>query len=144
VPSMRVLRCAFVAGITLVVLGSGCGNGAELGAASLLQRAKSLQSHAAEGALLAEDAAAGNTTAVYTREHASDLAQAAARDAASLKAAKVEAALEPKLRRLRAVATRVAVDLQRLGTASSNAQRRLGRELEASAQASQKIGAGLE
>jgi hypothetical protein len=138
-------RCqVIVVGITLAILGGGCGNGTKLAAASLSQQAKSLQSHAAEGALLAEDAVAGNTTAVYTREHAAELANAALRDAVSLRTAKVEAALEPNLRRLTVLATRVAVDLERLGTASSNMQRRLGRELEASAQASQKIGAGLK
>ena len=106
-----------------------------MGSASLLQQAKSLQSHAAEGALLAEDAAAGRTTSVYTREHAADLAKAASGEAASLEKAKTDPALEPKLRRLRTLAARVASELGRLGDASRDERRRLGRALNAAAQA---------
>jgi hypothetical protein len=127
----------------LAMLGGGCGSGAKVGAAALLQQAKSLQSHAAEGALLAQDAVAGKTTSIYTREHASELYDAASRDVAPLKTAKTEPVLEPKLRRLTALATRVAADLERLGGASTDERRRLGRELEAAAQESQKIGEGL-
>jgi DNA-binding transcriptional regulator YdaS (Cro superfamily) len=86
-----------------------------LGSSALSQHAKTVQSLAAEGALLAEDAVAGRTTSVYTREHAAELAKAASREAASLQKAKTDAALEPKLRR--------------------GEQRTLGRALNAAAQA---------
>jgi hypothetical protein len=142
----RGLRCllrAVVLGTILAVVGGGCGSAAKLGAAALLQQAKSLQSRASEGALLAEDATAGKTTSNYTREHASDLYEAASRDLASLKTAKTKPGLEPKLRRLTALATRVSTELERLGGASRDDRRKLGRELQAAARESQKIGEGL-
>jgi hypothetical protein len=114
---------------------AGCGSGGTLGAKSLAQRAKAVQSHAAEGALLAENSVAGRTTSVYTREHASDLAKAAAREASVLRTARTDPALEPKLRRLRTVAARVAFDLDRLERASGDERRRLSRALSAVAQA---------
>ena len=50
-------------------------------------KSKSLQSEAAEGALLAEDAVAGKTTRIYMREHSSVSSKAASESAASLKTA---------------------------------------------------------
>lgn len=63
-------------GVILALLGAGCGGGGRLGAKALSQQAKSLQSLAAEGALLAQDAVSGKTTRVYRREHSSDLSKA--------------------------------------------------------------------
>jgi hypothetical protein len=136
------LQRVVVLGIILALLGAGCGSARKLGATALSQRSKSLRSEAAEGALLAQDAAAGKTTRIYTRQHASDLHEAAARDAASLKAAETKAASEPELRELRTLATRVAADLEGLGAASRDEQRRLGRELQAAAEESRRIGKG--
>jgi hypothetical protein len=133
-----------VVGITLAILGGGCGNVAKLDQAALLQQAKSLQSQAAEGALLAEDDVAGKTTSSYIREQAPGLHDGASRAQASLKRARTDPVLEPKLRRLRALATRVAAGLDRLGGASTGELRRLGRELDAAAQESQKIVGGLK
>jgi hypothetical protein len=116
----RVLRL----GVVLALVGAGCGSGGRLGAKALLQQSKSLQSEAAEGALLAQDAASGKTTAIYTREHASALYRAASQIDASLKSAH-------------------SADLRRLGSASEDEQRVLTRELQAAVQASQKIGEGL-
>ena len=99
-------------GVILAVVG-GCGSGGKLGAKALSQQSKSLQSEAAEGALLAQDAVSGRTTRVYTREHSSDLYKAASQAEASLKAAKTEPALEPKLRQLAVLAGQVSADLKR-------------------------------
>jgi hypothetical protein len=140
---LRLLRVLLL-GVTLALLGTGCGGGGQLGAKALLREAKSLQSEAAEGALLAEDAVSGKTTRVYTREHSSDLYKAASQAESSLKAAKTEPALEPTLRQLAAIAARVSVDLRRLGGASRNEQRALARELEAAAAESRKLGEGLK
>jgi hypothetical protein len=85
-----------VLGVILALLGAGCGGG-KLGAKALSQQSKSLQSLASEGALLAQDAVSGKTTRIYTREHSSDLYKAASQAEASLKAAKAEPALQPKL-----------------------------------------------
>jgi hypothetical protein len=129
--------------VILALLGVGCGSGGKLGAKALSQQSKSLRSEASEGALLAQDAVSGKTTRIYTREHSSDLYRAASRAEASLKAAKTEPALQPKLRRLTALVTQVSAALKRLGVASKDEQRALGRELQAAAQESQKIGKGL-
>jgi hypothetical protein len=51
-----------VLGVILALLGAGCGSGGKLGAKALSQQSKSLQSEAAEGALLAQDAVSGKTT----------------------------------------------------------------------------------
>jgi len=85
-------------GVILALVGAGCGNGGQLGAEALSQYSKSLQSEAAEGALLAEDAVAGKTTRIYIREHALELYKAASQAEATLTAAKIEPALEPNLR----------------------------------------------
>ncbi len=133
-----------VLGVILALLGAGCGSGGKLGARALAQQSKSLQSEASEGALLAQDAVAGKTTRIYTRVHSTDLHKAVSQAEASLKAAKTEPALQPKLRRLTALATRVSDALKRLGGASKDEQRALGRELQTAALESKKIGKGLE
>jgi hypothetical protein len=129
--------------VILALLGAGCGGGGKLGAKALSQQSKSLRSEASEGALLAQDAVSGKTTRIYTREHSSDLYKAASQAEASLKAAKTEPALQPKLRQLTALATQVSAALKRLGRASIDEQRALGRELQTAARDSEKIGEGL-
>jgi hypothetical protein len=133
-----------VLGVIVVLLGAGCGTGGRLGAKALSQQSKSLQSLAAEAALLAEDAASGKTTRVYMREHSSDLYKAASQAETSLKAVETESGLEPKLRRLAALAAQIRAALHRLGGASKGEERALGRELQAAAQESERIGKGLK
>jgi hypothetical protein len=131
-------------GVILVLVGASCGSGGQLSAEALLHQSKSLRSEAAEGALLARDAVSGKTTRIYTNEHSSDLSRAASQAEAFLKAAKTEPSLEPQLRQLAVLAGQVSADLMRLGSASRNEDLALARELEAAAQASQKIGEGLK
>jgi hypothetical protein len=138
------LKRALLLGVMLALLGAGCGGGGRLGAKALSQESASLRSLAAEGALLAEDAVSGKTTGIYTREHSADLNKAASEAEASLKAAKTEPALEPKLRRLAVLAAQVRGDLERLGGASREEERALGRGLQAAADESQNIGEGLK
>jgi len=133
-----------VLGVILALVAAGCGGGGKLGAKALSQQSKSLQSLAAEGALLAQDAVSGKTTRIYTREHSSDLYKAASQAEASLKAARTEPALEPKLRQLAALAAQVSAALKRLGGASKDEQRALGRELQTAARESKTIGKGLK
>jgi hypothetical protein len=130
-------------GVILALVGAACGSGGRLDAKALLLQSKSLQSQAAEGALLAQDAVSGKTTRIFTREHASFLSEAASQAEASLRAATTEPALEPGLRRLTVLAGHVRADLERLAGASEGEQRSLSRDLEAAAQASQRIGEGL-
>ena len=122
----------------------GCGSGGKLSANALSKQAESLQSVAAEGGLLAQDAVSGKTTRILTREHSSYLFKAASQGESSLQSAKTEPALEPKLRELTVLARRVSADLDRLGGASKEEQRTLGRELQAAAQVTKKIDEGLK
>ena len=133
-----------VLGVTLVLLAAGCGSGGKLGAKELSQQSKLLQSLAAEGALLAQDAVSGNTTRIYTREHSSDLYKADSKVEASLEAAKTEPALQPKLRQLTALAAQIGAALKRLGGASKDEQRALGRELQTAARESKTISRALK
>jgi hypothetical protein len=130
-------------GVILTLVGAGCGSSGQLGAREISRLSKSLQSYAAEGALLAEDAASGRTTRTYTREHVSELSNAASIAEVTLKAAKTEPALDPQLRQLVVLAGRVSADLKQLGSASGDEDRALARELQAAAQVSQRIGEGL-
>jgi hypothetical protein len=130
-------------GVFLVLVGVGCGSSGQLGAKALLEQSDSLRSEAAEGALLAEDAVAGKVTRIYTREHSFDLSTAASEIEAALRAATTDAALEPKLRQLRDLASQISADLMRLASASTAEQRALTRELQAAARASQRVGQGL-
>jgi hypothetical protein len=114
-----------------------------MGTKALADQSNTLQSEAAEGALLAQDAVAGRSTRIYTREHSGYLSKAATQVESSLKSARTEPALEPKLRRLTRLAVRIRAGLQSLGNASANEQRTLGRDLEAAADESEKIGESL-
>ena len=131
-------------GVILALAGGGCSSGGRLGAKALSQQSKSLQSQAAEGALLAQGAAFGRATQTYTREHSSELYAAASQAEVILKAAKTEPALEPKRSQLAILAGQISADLRRLGSASTDEARAIASELEAAAQASQKIGEGLK
>ena len=131
------------AGSALLFLVVGCGGG-KLGAKTLSQQAKSLQSAAAEGALLAEDAFEGRTTGIFTREHAADLRQAARQVASSLKSARTAPALEPTRRELARLAGRVTADLERLPHASHGGQRSIELDLQAAAVRSRNVAKALE
>jgi hypothetical protein len=122
---------ALAAVAAVALLASGCGSGGTLSAKALSQESKSLQSLAAEGALLARDSAAGRTTGTFTRVHSEDLYKAASKSATSLQSAKTAPPLEPKLEQTASAASKVSADLKRLGHASTVEQRRLALELEA-------------
>ena len=124
---------ALVVVVALLVVAAGCGGGGALSAKALSQESKSLKSLAAEGGLLARDAVAGRTTRIFMRVHSEALSKAASQSAKSLQTATTEPALEPKLKRLASLASKVSSELKLLGHASKNEQRRLAGELEAAA-----------
>ena len=130
-------------GVIIALIAAGCGSSSQLDARALLQRSNTLRSEAAEGALLAEDAVSGKATRIYIHEHAFELSRAASEIEATLRAAKTAPALEPELGQLAALASQISADLQRLSGASTDEQRTLTGELQAAAQASQRIGEGL-
>jgi hypothetical protein len=128
----------------LAVLAAGCGSSSTLSARALAKQADSVQSLAAEGAMLAQDAAAGRSTGPYTRVHAADLHKVAAKEQATLGQAKTAAqSVEPKLHQLTRLAARVAADLEKLGHASRAEQRALARDLDAAAGQAKKISESL-
>jgi len=130
-------------GVILALVGAGCGMSDQLGAKAISQLSKSIQSEAAEGALLAQDAASGGTTRIYAREHVAELSKAAFLAEVTLKAAKTEPALEPKLRQLAVFAGQLSADLKRLGSASRDEDRALAAKLQTAAQAIEEIGTSL-
>ena len=83
----------------VVLLAAACGGQGTLGAKALEQQSKAVQSLAAEGALLAQDSAAGKSTGIFRREHATELSSAASKTEASLASASTEPALEPEAAR---------------------------------------------
>jgi hypothetical protein len=105
---------AIVAFVTVLLL-SGCG-GSSLTKKALQQEAKGIHALAAEGSLLAGDAARGRSTVVFTRIHSRYLRASADSSAKTLGAGTTSEA-----RRLAALATRLRDDLDRLAHSDSNA-----------------------
>jgi hypothetical protein len=97
-----------------VLLLAGCG-GSSLSKKALQQEAKGLQALAAEGSMLAGDAARGRTTVVFTRIHSRYL-----RDSASSSATTLAAGKTAEARRLAALAVRLRDDLDRLSHSGSD------------------------
>jgi hypothetical protein len=143
--SLESRRChgVLVLALVSVLLAAACGGQGTLGAKALGRQSKAVQSLAAEGALLAQDAAAGKSTGIYRREHASELATAASTAEASLASARTEPALEAERRALATLAGKVQADLKRLAGASEAEQRALGKALDAAAHQSERIGEQL-
>lgn len=108
--------------VVAVLLFAGCGS-----QNSLEQQSKSLKALAAEGGLLAGDAARGRATTVFTREHTGFLLKSA-RSSASTLARRTSA----EGRQLARVAARVTDDLERLQQSGSDRaeQRRVENDLE--------------
>jgi hypothetical protein len=141
-PSTRrtsVLRLAAICAL----IGTACTSSGQLGAKALLEQSKTLRSQAAEGALLAEDAVSGKATSNYVHEHAVELSEAASQVGATLQAGSTDPSLEPERGQLVVLARRISDDLLRLSEASNDEQRTLTSELQAAADASQRIGDGL-
>jgi hypothetical protein len=136
-------RSAVGLGVIVALVGASCGSSRQLGAKALLEQSKTLRSQAAEGALLSEDAVSGKATSNYVHEHAVELSEAASQIEATLRAGSTDLSLEPKLGELVVLARRISDDLQRLSEASTDEQRTLTGELQAAADASQRIGEGL-
>jgi len=129
--------------VLAAIVAGGCGGGGALGAHGLAKQSEAVQSLAAEGALLAEDSAAGRSTRIFREQHASELSKAAAGIEGSLASARTTPGLQSELRRLRALATRVHAALAQLGAAPRGEQRALERRLETAARESGRIGEAI-
>jgi hypothetical protein len=97
-----------------VLLLAGCG-GSSLNSQALRQEAKGIHALAAEGSMLAGDAASGRATVVFTRIHSRYLRNSARSSVTTLAAGKTAEA-----RRLAALAVRVRDDLDRLSHSGSD------------------------
>jgi hypothetical protein len=129
-------RAALLVAAALVL--GGCGGGS-LTADALKKQAQTVQGLAAEGALVAGDAAKGSTTGPYTREHASELATAAQSSAKTLRSAQAPQQLDAKRKRVAELAARTASALDRVPSGRTDA-RRAASELTRIAQAAGKLG----
>jgi hypothetical protein len=124
-----------------LLLVPACGGGGELSAEQFKKEAESIQSFAAEGALLARDVADGKSTANFTRVHAGELATNAAKLEQTLTSAEPTPDVEAKLARAVELAKRVAATLNELERSPGDAvaARRLQGELEAAAKQAEEL-----
>jgi hypothetical protein len=126
--------------VVAVLLLVGCGGQGALGKKALSQEAKGIQSLAAEGGLLAGNAARGSSTSTFTRVHARFL-----RDAARKSTGTLERGGTSKAHRLARLADRVGNDLERLSRSGSDRdlQRMVQRDLALAAGATKRLDKSL-
>jgi hypothetical protein len=89
--------------------------------------------------MLGRDAGDGKTTRIFTREHAEELHDSAAKEEASLRGATTQPGLRTTLRRLATLAGTTTRVLGRLGDAPESEQQRLGARLDATAKRIERI-----
>jgi hypothetical protein len=97
-----------------ILLTTGCGGGGTLSRDSFRKEAESIQSVAAEGALLAHDTADGRTTTPFASVHADDLAESVAKVSEKLQSAEVESELEQDRGRAVRLSSRIEEELTHL------------------------------
>jgi hypothetical protein len=124
-----------------VSLAAGCGGGGTLSHDSLRKEAESIQSVAAEGALLAHDSADGRTTTPFVSVHSEVLAESAGKVAQKLESAAVEPGLEQDRARAERLATRIEEELDRLDEHPDDRAeaRRVADELDQAAKAAEEL-----
>jgi hypothetical protein len=124
-----------------VLLAVGCGGGGTLSRDSLRKEAESIQSVAAEGALLAQDAADGRTTTPFASVHSEVLAKSAGKVARKLESAAVAPGLEQDRVRAARLATRIEEELAKLHDDPDDRAnaRRIADELEQAAKAAKEL-----
>jgi hypothetical protein len=120
----------------VLLLAAGCGGKGTLGPKALQQEATGLQALAAEGGILAGDAARGRSMSAFMRVHAQYLTKAAKSSATTL------AAGGPAAKPLAGLAKTVSVDLGLLSRSGSDRvqQRRLASALTRAATRAAKLG----
>ena len=99
--------------LVLLLIAAGC-NGGTVTSYRFGKDAESLSSTAADGALLAAGTAKGETTAPYTRVHASELGKDAGKLADVLRSAHPKPELAAKTAKLTQLADRASSELERL------------------------------
>ena len=124
----------------LVVL-AGCGAGGTLDPEALQKEAESVQSLAAEGALLARDVADGKSTVPFTRVHAGELHEQASKLEQTLSEARATPAVEGELAQTVAVIDDVVATLDQLQRAPGDSELARGaqRKLEQAAKKAERL-----
>jgi hypothetical protein len=125
----------------VVSLVAGCGGGGTLSRDSLRKEAETIQSVAAEGALLAHDSADGRTTTPFVSVHSEVLAESAGKVAQKLESAAVEPWLEQDRARAERLATRIEEELDQLDEHPDDQAeaRRVADELDQAAKAAEEL-----
>jgi hypothetical protein len=125
----------------VVSLVAGCGGGGTLSRDSLRKEAETIQSVAAEGALLAHDSADGRTTTPFVSVHSEVLAESAGKVAQKLESAAVEPGLEQDRARAERLATRIEEELDQLDEYPDDRAeaRRVADELDQAAKAAEEL-----
>jgi hypothetical protein len=129
------------AALFALALLAGCGGAGTLDQKAFQKEAESIQSFAAEGALLAHDVADGRSTAPFTRVHASELHEQAAKLEETLSAANAEPALEDERAEAVELAGDVAASLDQLERSPGDAELARGaqRKLETAAKQAEDL-----
>ena len=124
----------------LVVL-AGCGAGGTLDREALQKEAESIQSFAAEGALLARDVADGKSTVPFTRVHAGELHEQASKLEQTLSEAKAAPAVGEELAQAVAVIDDVVATLDQLERSPGDSELARGaqRKLEQAAKKAEQL-----
>jgi hypothetical protein len=136
-----VPRLATSFSVLAVLLFAGCGGGGTLSESELKKEIEAIGSTAAEGALLAHDAAEGRTTHAFTTVHSEFLDEATRKTGAKLSESSVSSGLEQRKTRAERLARRIADALSRLHDDPGNEQvaRRAFAELERAAAVAEEL-----
>ena len=128
--------------VALVVL-AGCGGGGTLDEQGLEKEVESIQSFAAEGALLARDVADGKSTVSFARVHAGELAEQAAKLAQTLRTAQATPTVEDDVAQAAELAADVGRTLDEFEQAPGDAEQARGiqRKLEQLARDAKELAA---
>jgi len=128
-----------LAALAAALLVGGCGS-ATTDRDTLGKSADAVHSTATEGALLADDAAAGRTIGTYRSVHAAALEETVSAEARTLEGAQAEAGLRADAARLANLADDVARLLVRLEAADAAEAGRLAEELRRAARRADELG----
>ncbi len=132
---------AWICLVLLVLPASACGGGGTLSTKAFQTQAESLQSLAAEGALVADGSADGRTTETFVSVHTEYLRKAAKKVETKLAGAEASGELEGKRRRAVQLAGRIADDLGQLHRAPDDRAlaERLASDLRDEADAAEQL-----
>ena len=135
---MVLARLLLISVVLLVA--AGCGGGGSVSQKDVQKQFETIQSLAAEGALVADGAADGRTTDVFVRVHTGYLDKAARKVEGQLSSARASGAAERDRVRAARLASSVAGELARLGDDPGDRvrARRIEQQLQRDASAAER------